>query len=222
MKNIILQHFTGKMGELEKLSYDSLKNYAKFCGAEYKLVRGNVFNKGLSPICQKMIMLDEQWDDYDTVVMVDIDMIVRPGERKNIFTDESGIGRHHGIQTHLRESINRQHPFLTNTEYPYWGGSCYRLNKDIRKEFRKHLHLHEMTQFSGNYNDEGIMHRCAILSNFKEKKGIYFDRQQWNHSSFDIGVENAEFIHIRKKLVAGGAKVEKMVAYKDLVDRGIL
>ena len=76
------------MGELEELSHGSLKNYADFCGAEYQLVRGNVFNRGLNPICQKMIMLDEQWDDYDTVVMVDIDMIVRPGDRKNIFTEE--------------------------------------------------------------------------------------------------------------------------------------
>lgn len=42
MKNIILQHYDGELGELEKLSIDNISNYAKKCGAEYELVLGAV------------------------------------------------------------------------------------------------------------------------------------------------------------------------------------
>tara|TARA_R110002167_G_scaffold203832_1_gene407812 strand:- start:106 stop:234 length:129 start_codon:yes stop_codon:yes gene_type:complete len=42
MKNIILQHYTGELGELEKLSQKNIQEYAKACGAEYKLIQGNV------------------------------------------------------------------------------------------------------------------------------------------------------------------------------------
>jgi len=222
VKNIILQHWNGVLGELELKSSESFQAYADKCGAEYKLLRGKPFKSTLGSISQKMIMLDEQWDDYDVVVMVDIDMFTRTGQTKNIFTDEKGIGRHFGIQNHLVQSINRQFPLITDPSYPYWGGSCYRLEKDIRKEFRKHLRMNEMIMFDGNYNDEGIMHRCAILSNFKQKEDIYFDKQQWNYSSFDTGVENAEFIHIRKKMYQGGPKVAKLDVYKSLIKRGIV
>lgn len=222
MKKIILQHWTGPLRELENLSVANIKEYAKFCGADYKLLRGAVFNLGLSTQSQKMHMLSEEFDEYDVVVMMDTDMFVRKGCTANIFTDETGIGRHYNIQETLVVKLANQFPFLCNAAYPYWGGSCYRLERDIRQEFRKHLHLHEMTQFNGNYNDEGIMHRCAVLADFKPKPGIYFDRQQWNYSSFDDGVENANIIHIRPKRVQGGKKYPKIENYQHLVKRGLI
>lgn len=222
MKKIILQHWNGKLGELEKLSSENIQAYAKFCGADYRLLKGPVFNSKLSPQSQKMYMLSEELDEYDVVVMLDIDMFTRKGMTANIFTDEKGMGRHYNIQETLVKKLAIKFPFLCDTNYPYWGGSCYRLEKDIRKEFRKHLHLHEMTQFNGNYNDEGIMHRCAVLADFKPKPDIYFDRQQWNYSSFDEGVENANIIHIRPKRVQGGQKYPKIENYRHLVDRGLI
>ena len=74
MKNIILQHYTGEPGELERLSIANISDYASRIGAEYKLVQGNVFRKTLTAPCQKMYMLDPVWDEYDYVVMMDIDM----------------------------------------------------------------------------------------------------------------------------------------------------
>ena len=54
MKNIILQHYTGELGELEKLSRDNIKKYAEFCGAEYQLIRGNLLKvEGLKLTEQK-------------------------------------------------------------------------------------------------------------------------------------------------------------------------
>lgn len=220
MKKIILQHWSGSLGELEKLSSTNIKEYANFCGADYKLLRGAVFNTSVSSQSQKMHMLSEEFDDYDVVVMLDIDMFIRKGCTKNIFTDESGIGRHYNIQESLVQNLAARFPLMCDASYPYWGGSAYRLEKDIRQEFRKHLRLNEMIQFNGNYNDEGIMHRLAVLADFKEKR--YFDRQQWNYSSFDDGVENANIIHIRPKVKPGGPKRPKIENYKALVERGLI
>jgi len=80
--------------------------------------------------------------------------------------------------------------------------------------------MNEMVQFNGNYNDEGIMHRCAVLSGYKEKR--YFDRAQWNYSSFDPDVDKANIIHIRPKVKQGGPKRPKIENYKALVERGII
>ena len=77
MKNIILQHWTGPLGELEKLSSENIKEYAKKCGADYELLRGSQVDVGLSSQSQKMCMLSEKYDDYDTVVMMDADMFFR-------------------------------------------------------------------------------------------------------------------------------------------------
>lgn len=220
MKKIILQHWTGSLGELEKLSSANIKEYAEFCGADYKFLRGPVFNYSLASQSQKMHMLSEEWDDYDVVVMLDADMFVRKGSNANIFTDETGIGRHHVVQESLVKSIAAQYPLLCDANYPYWGGSAYRLEKDIRQEFRKHLHINEMIQFNNTYVDEGIMHRCAVLADYKEKR--YFDRQQWNYSSFEPTVAEANIIHIRTKVVQGGPKRPKIENYKALVKRGLI
>ena len=220
MKNIILQHWTGPLNELEKLSSENIQEYANFCGADYKLLRGTVFNYSLSTQSQKMHMLSEEFDDYDVVVMLDIDMFVRKGCTANIFTDETGIGRHYNIQETLVQKLAQQFPLLCDASYPYWGGSAYRLEKEIRQEFRKHLNLNEMIQFNGNYNDEGIMHRCAVLADYKKKN--YFNKQQWNYSSFDEGVENANIIHIRQKVKQGGSKRPKIENYKALVEKGLI
>ena len=129
MKNIILQHYTGELGELEKLSQANIIKYAEFCGAEYQLIQGDLFMKGLTPPCQKVHMLNEVWDEYDYVVMMDIDMFTRKGMTKNIFTDAKGYGRHFGIQDMLHNKIVREFPDLGSLNYPYWGGSIYRLQK---------------------------------------------------------------------------------------------
>ena len=77
-----------------------------------------------------------------------------------------------------------------------------------------------MLQFNGNFNDEGIMHRCAVLADYKEKR--YFDRQQWNYSSFEETVDEANIIHIRPKVKQGGPKRPKIENYRALVERGLI
>ena len=201
---------------------ENIKAYAEICGAEYRLVRGNVFNVNLKPECQKVYMLDKEFDEYDTVVMVDMDMFIRKGMTKNIFTDTRGIGRHFKVQPILRAGLARRLPRLCNPKYPYWGGSIYRMERDLRVRLRKHIIPFNMISFNNNCVDEGIMHHLATMEKLEENENTYLDRQQWNYSSFDEGVDDAYIIHIRTKIKAGGPKRRKIENYKALVERGLI
>lgn len=226
MKNIILQHWTGPLGELEERSLANIKEYAKFCGADHQLITGNVFRKHLSTPCQKMIMLDPQFDEYDTVVMMDIDMFTRKGMTKNIFTDDTGIGRHFGIQPSLRQNLFNRFPLLGNPKYPYWGGSIYRLTRETRKRLRVHIDDWEIDHFNNNYEDEGIMHRLAIKADLKETPEVYLDQDKWNRSSFEENVSDGYIIHIRRKMKhtpgRPSPKQDKILNFRKLVNEGII
>jgi len=226
MKTIILQHWTGPLGELEERSKANIEAYAKFCGADYALLKGNVFRSHLSAPCQKMIMLDKQFDEYDIVVMMDIDMFTRKGMTKNIFTDDKGIGRHYGIQEGLVRNLERKFPLLGDSRYPYWGGSIYRLEREVRQRLRKEIVESEIMQFHNNYEDEGIMHRLAVRANMRVTDTTYLNKDLWNRSSFEENVSGGYIIHVRNKIKntpgMPSPKGPKIINYKKLVERGIL
>lgn len=221
MKNIILQHYTGPLGELEKLSLENIRKYAEFCGAEHQLIRGNIFHARLSAPCQKVYMLDKHWDSYDNVVMMDIDMFTRKGLQENIF-DVKGMGRHFGIQTHLVQKLAAKFPHLGNVKYPYWGGSIYKWDRATRQNLRQHLREDEIVQFHGNYEDEGIMHRLAVLAKMPITDETYFEDDSWNKSSYEPDVDTGKIIHIRPKAWIGGPRRPKIENYRELVERGII
>ena len=75
MQNIILQHFDGKLRPLDELSKANIEEYAKMVGADYELVTGKPFRSHLTAPCQKVYMLDEKYDEYDQVLMLDIQTV---------------------------------------------------------------------------------------------------------------------------------------------------
>lgn len=89
--NIILQHFDGELRPLDKLSIENIKQYANTVGAEYKLILGRPFRKHLTGPCQKVHIISEEFDGYDKVLMLDIDMFAPIGMTENVF-NASGIG----------------------------------------------------------------------------------------------------------------------------------
>ena len=222
MKNIILQHWEGPINELTMLSVANIMGYAKSLDADHMLVNGPAFRRGLTSPCQKLVMLDPKFDEYDTVVMMDPDMFVRKNIDKDIFRDETGIGRHYGIQETLVRNLARKFPLLGDPNYAYWGGSIYRLDRNIRVLLRKHIRYNEVSQFSGNYEDEGIMHRLAVLAGIKNDPKNYLTRDMWNKSSFEEDVEDSYIVHIRTKIKQGGPKQPKIENYKALVERGLI
>lgn len=219
MKNIILQHYTGIPGELEKLSFVNISKYAKRIGVEYKFLEGNIFRNHLAPPCQKMIMLDKMWDEYDMVVMMDTDMFTVNGLEKNVFTDIEGTGLHEEFQTKLfNENFCKHFSKYCNKNYAYWGGCLWRLTKELRIQLRKHLNEEELKVFSGNFNDEGIMHALATKAKIKQDS----IPGTWSYGSYYPNPEKAHIIHIRTKVSPIGPKRPKIENYLDLKRRGII
>lgn len=218
MKNIILQHYTGEPGELERLSMANISDYANRIGAEYKFVQGDVFRKSLSSPCQKLYMLDPIWDDYDYVAMMDIDMFAVNGLEENVFTDINGIGLFTDYTKGVLNSCAARHPFLADKNYAYWGGCLWRLSRDVRKTLRQHIREHELIQFSGNFEDEGIMHRLAVLAKMKPDP----IPQRWSQCSYLPNPEKAAIIHVRTKVTPVGPKRSKLENYMSLRDQGVI
>ena len=227
MKNIILQHWAGPMNELVEKSTESIKGYAEKIGADYEFIRGIVFEKKIAHKmdypCQKLIYLDEKYDEYDYVVMVDADMFVAKTCNQNIFIDDTGIGRHTAIQTGLRQNLAGLLPLYGSVEAPYWGGSVFRLSREVRQKFREALTEDILMAFARRYHDEGVMHCLANKLGMKHTdEEMYLNGQTWNYSSFEPDVEKANFIHIRTKVTPQGPKREKIENYRDLVHRGLI
>ncbi len=219
--NIILQHYTGKLGELEELSRASISKYAESVGAEYQLLQGNLFRQNLTPPCQKLHMLNEKFDDYDNVVMVDIDMFLRKGVSENIFEVE-GIGMCTDYQSSLKKKMISRYPELCDDRYAYWGGAIYKLNREQRKVLRRGICEFEMLPFNNTFQDEGIMHRLACLAKIEQQGNTLPGGFKWCHCSYRDGIEGAAMIHIRPKVTPTGPKRRKIENYRKLVERGLI
>jgi hypothetical protein len=222
--NIILQHFDGNLRPLDEKSIENIKAYADMVGAEYRLIRGKPFRKHLTSPCQKVYMLDKEFDEYDQVLMLDIDMFAPIGMEENIFELE-GVGLYADVQKMLHRKIAAQYPMIANLSVPYWGGAIYKMDKTMRTKLRTHLGSNE--GWMNNYNklyhfeDEGIMHTLAYQQGLKcEDK--YILEQKWCQCSFLPNPENAGFIHVRTKITPTGPKREKLENYNELVSKGVL
>ena len=224
MTNIILQHFDGELRELDKLSMHNIQEYADEMKAEYRLITGKPFRPHLTSPCQKVYMLDEEFDDYDQVLMLDIDMFAPIGMDENVF-DLQGIGLYADTQQMLHRKIANHNPMFASLKAPYWGGAIYKMDRPLRQKLRRQLGGDEswMNPYNKLYQfeDEGIMHTCAMLSGMKHTKEMYLDRK-WCQCSFLPNPQDAGFIHIRTKITPSGPKREKIENYQELVDKGIL
>lgn len=225
MKYILLQHYFGELKELEQLSVANMQRYATQCRADYQLVVGQPFNKVFTPPCQKLCMLDEQYDDYDVVVMVDIDMFTANNLQRNIFTEETGIGVFSDrMRTNAWPRLRRRFPSHSSDDYQFYGGAIWRLDRNVRQLFRRQINFNDLQRFSGNLEDEGMMHRLAMLAEYKEKR-ILDDR--WCYDSYGDQPESAYMIHIRKKIYIAqngqrSPTQDKILNYAVLKKRGIV
>lgn len=222
--NIILQHWTGEINNLTALSTANISQYAEQIGVDYRLLRGNLFHPTLSPPCQKLHMLNAEFDEYDMVVMLDADMFTRKGMTENVFTDVVGIGRHTAIQDMLHKKLKRNHPKMASLKHPYWGGAIYRLSRSVRWKLRAEIVESEILLYGNHFEDEGIMNRLATRANMPITDNTYLPGSHWDSGNFEEGVEKAAMIHIRGKMVKNGTLVRtpKIEAYIDMVGRGLI
>lgn len=219
MKNIILQHFDGELRELDALSIENIKKYAADINADYQLVTGKPFRKHLTSPCQKACIINEQWDEYDNVLILDIDVFVRKNLATNIF-DVPGNGVHGSTQVRLKQKLVDLGRI--NAFNPYWAGSIYKFSRQERQLLRSAIPANDrwMDDFNKPYNfeDEGILAQLAGKVNFPTS---YLDFA-WNQCSFLPNPETAKMIHIRTKITPQGPKRNKIDNYYELVSKGIL
>lgn len=225
-KNIILQHFDGELRELDKLSVDNIKQYAYNIGADYELILGKPFRKHLTSPCQKVYCIDKKWDNYDNVLMLDIDVFIRKGLSENIFKIP-GNGIHGPTQVRLKQRLIEQNRI--NQFTPYWGGSIYKFNKRERNQLRNAMPNNDIWMNLYNklyhFEDEGILSELACKALFPI---LYLDFS-WSQCSFLPNPEKAKMIHIRTKKPGhingsweNGGKQDKIKNYYNLVSQGII
>ena len=219
MTNIILQHYTGELGELELLSKANISAYADQVGADYKLILGNAFHPDLSPPCQKLAILNEEFDDYDDAVIVDLDMFTRMGLTENVF-EVPGIGVSTWFQRRLKWKNIRTFTGMVYIMGTYWGGAIWKLTRDQRQKFRAALSDVDIMKYNNKLEDEGIMHALAYKVGIRNE--VMPGGDKWAHGSYMDGVENCALIHVRPSLAQKTGKVPKMEVFHSLVERGLI
>ena len=218
MRNIILQHFTGKLRPLDKLSVENISAYAERIGVEYQFVEGQVFREHLTPPCQKVHILDEKWDEYDDVLMLDIDMFVTKNLRLNVFKAE-GVGLFADVQKRLKNRLV-QHGRI-ESESAYFGGAIYKLTKQQRQSLRDGIPEDDswMDPYNKSYQfeDEGII---SELFHRTDTQWSNLD-QKWCQDSY-MPEHKAGMVHVRTKIKPEGPKREKIDNFYDLQMRGVI
>jgi hypothetical protein len=224
MKNIILQHFEpqgkniGKpMPLIVRKSMENIKEYAESLGAEYKLLDGEPFQKGLRSQCQKCAAINEEYDEYDNVVVLDTDKFVTTSCTENIF-NETGIacyGRTH--KNVIQRQIVSAYPKYASYDYPIWGGAVYVMPREFRQLMRNNID-DEMRELFKKISakpwvDEGIFHVLAVKAKFKLDHTL---DEKWDYNSYDPHPETANMIHIRHR------PKSREENYYDLVFKGII
>jgi hypothetical protein len=169
-------------------------------------------------------LLDEKFDKYDQVLMLDIDMFTPRGMTENVF-DFEGVGLYEDVQRRLHKRLAQNFPLQASMNTPYWGGAIYKLDRDARVELRSALGENErwMNPYNSRpytYEDEGIMHTLAFKTGYNPKTP-YLDKK-WCQCSFLPNPNEAGFIHIRTKVTPRGPEREKIENYQALKDKGIL
>ena len=133
MANLIVQHWCGPSQRWAELAEQTIRMYSKNVGAEYLLIKDYpmgdmIAQKQSKPylVLQKLYVLNEAFDHYDDVLLLDMDMIATK-VMDNIF-NYPGIGRLHkkGMSVVNASKNGRKWPTLYKQ-----GELRFALKKDI-------------------------------------------------------------------------------------------
>jgi hypothetical protein len=169
-------------------------------------------------------MFHEDFDEYNTVIMLDTDMFIRKGMTENIL-DVTGLGMHTFFQTNLFRDFGKKYPKYYNPDYPFWGGAIYKTDLDTRKLFRENIREEDLMGLKNtSWLDEAIMHRIATLAKYKPDTPYLPGEFKWCHCSYRRGIESSAMIHVRTRIMDNrkSPKRTKYENYKLLVERGLL
>ncbi len=222
--NLILQHWHGPATDFERASWESIRLYAKRIGAKHEVIRGAPMGLMAHPPMHKLYMLLEEWDNYETVVMLDSDIFASPAQTDSVFNVQ-GVGVTGPLQHELRTLLRRRLPYLFANcgDGDYYGGAIYKLRLHERKNMRKHINRNILQLFDNAryYRDEGAMHFLASKAKMAGK--ALPGGETWACSSFDKNVRKAKLVHVRNRIEAGKeARQSKEQALENLIKDGVL
>lgn len=210
--NLILQIWhTPAVPTLVAISSIAMKEYAARIGADYAMIHGLQFNLHFSVWAQKLAMLSEDYEPYETVAMIDSDMFPVRGLTDNLFT-VPGHGFH---QEQAHKRVCSAFPKLTSYDGGFYGGCLYKFNRQERQRLREKIDKTELKQFdspTGGW-DEGMIHRLCLLA----KLPVSYFSDVWCYGSHWPAPQIAKMIHVRTK-----PSKEKLENYRALVTKGIL
>jgi len=183
MGNIIVQHWCGDFPQWALQAEQTIRKYARTINSEYLLLKDYpmqemVNQKQEKPwlVLQKLYVLNKEFDSYDNVLLLDMDMIATKNI-DNIF-DYEGIGRLHlkGMSDVNASKNGRKWSTLYHKNESMFFGNCVKLKKEYRKELRKALKkdIIDNNKSADGLppNDEILMHHLfyvtGILKDHKE------------------------------------------------------
>ena len=229
MTNLILQYYDGLKTPESKVSIAHMQKYAEMMGVEYKLLDGRPFmpeirfqgKKAFRNQC--LAALNQEFDDYEIIVVVDTDMVLAKRENTpNIFTDETGIGiLTDDIKNTILAKLRGRFPTLSNNIHMFGDGSVWRLERHIRQRLREEIDIRDITGLGNSeFADRGIMHRLCALANIKAIDENILS-QKWSYSSYlPKASQNGVFIHLRKTTPDKSETITKFEAYRRLNKKG--
>lgn len=134
--NIILQHWDGPLPEWARLAKKTVEMYAERVGASYQLVTGHPLGAALGPNPQKLVYITEQYDQYDKVLMLDMDVIAT-NVYDNAF-DRPEIGVLHDRAMKGSSRTPQSAPDLFTLGMPIFFGNYIMTTKQQRVAMREH------------------------------------------------------------------------------------
>lgn len=166
--NLIIQHWDGSLPKWGRVAKESMERYAKAIGADYELVAGMPYGKKVGPYFQKLFMLDEKFDGYDNVLLLDMDTVAT-GENEDVF-DAPGIGVLHDRAMKGASRTPPGAPGLYCKGLPIFFGNFIKLDRSSRLALREHLDipLFEKEILDPYAGDEIGWHRLFYMSKILE------------------------------------------------------
>ena len=182
--NIILQHFAGTMPKWGIEAEKTMRKYAHATGAEYELVLDFPMGEELGFTPQKLCMLQEKYDKYDQVCMIDMDTIATPEHESFWDRPEIGVlhdramGGHNALnavtgEPHRSRTYNAA-PALYKEGAHIFFGNWIKLNREQRVELRKHWdhNLFVLSLKDKHPGDEIILHYLLHRSGILDGKTV--------------------------------------------------
>jgi len=143
--NLIFQHWvnlnnSNTLPRWAEIAMGSIRSYAEHVGSDYILVDGYPLGKERGVVAQKLFMLDEKFDEYDDVLLLDTDMVASRKHKQNAF-DEPGVGRLHlkAMSGAKNSKQGRHWPGMYKQGAPIFFGNFIKLTREQRITLRNFM-----------------------------------------------------------------------------------